>query len=355
MRAGTDGAGLATTSYAARSSHAADHLSLYQLTIEDGTPFAALHAAGALAVPDGEQAERASICLTQELCEAAGLPAYEVSNHARPGAESRHNLLYWRGHDYAGVGPGAHSRITMTAPSARCRRSKSPEAWLDAVEASAMASSSDESLSAAKLRRRISADGLAPRRRHRRDAARSHRWAASSTRRGCNSSRRKAWSSERPAGCGDRQRPPRARPADRRARRLTQYDAEVKVFGAGSITCGPYSRTSRMARPRSRCAVGQQPEQPVDAGKAASPRQRRRRVALPRRIWRQRHGEAHRVIAEACDARRRRAIGLGVFARRNRSSLSGRAPGTSRRPAPSPCRYWDSPIARCRGIAGPCW
>jgi oxygen-independent coproporphyrinogen-3 oxidase len=87
--------------------HVADHLSLYQLTIEDGTPFAALHAAGSLRVPDGELASEL-YGLTQELCEVAGLPAYEISNHARPGAESRHNLLYWRGHDYAGVGPGAH-------------------------------------------------------------------------------------------------------------------------------------------------------------------------------------------------------------------------------------------------------
>ena len=84
--------------------HAADHLSLYQLTIEDGTPFAALHAAGALRIPDGELASEL-YGLTQELCEAAGLPAYEISNHARPGSESRHNLLYWRGHDYAGRRP----------------------------------------------------------------------------------------------------------------------------------------------------------------------------------------------------------------------------------------------------------
>ena len=88
--------------------HAADHLSLYQLTIEDGTPFAARHAAGTLRVPDGDKAS-AMYLLTQELCEAAGLPAYEISNHARPGSESRHNLVYWRGHDYAGIGAGAHS------------------------------------------------------------------------------------------------------------------------------------------------------------------------------------------------------------------------------------------------------
>jgi putative oxygen-independent coproporphyrinogen III oxidase len=116
-------------------SHAHDHLSLYQLTIEPGTPFAALHASGALKVPDGEQAE-AFYLLTQELCDSAGLPSYEVSNHARPGAESRHNLLYWRGHDYAGVGPGAHSRITQDDGKHAIAIRKSPEAWLEAVAVS---------------------------------------------------------------------------------------------------------------------------------------------------------------------------------------------------------------------------
>ena len=113
-------------------SHAQDHLSLYQLTIEAGTPFAALHETGALTIPDDGQAE-AFYLLTQELCHAAGLPAYEVSNHARPGAESRHNLLYWRGHDYAGVGPGAHSRISRGGVKHAIAIRKSPEAWLEAV------------------------------------------------------------------------------------------------------------------------------------------------------------------------------------------------------------------------------
>ena len=128
--------------------HAADHLSLYQLTIEEGTPFAARHAAGSLRIPDGEQASEL-YCLTQELCEAAGLPAYEVSNHARPGSESRHNLLYWRGHDYAGVGPGAHSRITASGAKRAMSAAKSPEAWLTQVEASGRGFDSVETLSAA--------------------------------------------------------------------------------------------------------------------------------------------------------------------------------------------------------------
>ena len=106
--------------------HAADHLSLYQLTIEEGTPFAARHAAGSLRIPDGELAGEL-YSLTQELCEAAGLPAYEISNHARPGSESRHNLIYWRGHDYAGIGAGAHSRITTVGAKRALSTIKSPE------------------------------------------------------------------------------------------------------------------------------------------------------------------------------------------------------------------------------------
>jgi oxygen-independent coproporphyrinogen-3 oxidase len=112
--------------------HAQDHLSLYQLTIEDGTPFAALHEAGSLAIPEPALAEQFYL-LTQEMCEAAGLPAYEISNHARPGAESRHNLLYWRGHDYVGVGAGAHGRITMPDGKHAIATRKSPEAWREAV------------------------------------------------------------------------------------------------------------------------------------------------------------------------------------------------------------------------------
>ena len=128
-------------------SHAADHLSLYQLTIEEGTPFAARHAAGKLRVPDGARA-RAMYDVTQELCEVAGLPAYEVSNHARPGSESRHNLLYWRGHDYAGIGPGAHSRVTANGTKRALSTLKSPEAWLEAVEALGQGFETDETLSA---------------------------------------------------------------------------------------------------------------------------------------------------------------------------------------------------------------
>jgi putative oxygen-independent coproporphyrinogen III oxidase len=127
--------------------HAADHLSLYQLTIEDGTPFAARHAAGTLRLPPSGEA-RALYLLTQELCEARGLPAYEVSNHARPGAESRHNLLYWRGQDYAGIGPGAHSRVTVDGVKHASSAYRLPERWLAEVEARGHGLESEDALSA---------------------------------------------------------------------------------------------------------------------------------------------------------------------------------------------------------------
>ncbi|MCA1998159.1 MAG: radical SAM family heme chaperone HemW [Hyphomicrobiales bacterium] len=113
--------------------HAPTHLSLYQLTIEPGTAYAALHAAGKLHVPDADRA-RELYDVTQDICSKFGMPAYEVSNHARPGEECRHNLLYWRYGEYAGIGPGAHGRLV----TARGRRAfvseRAPEAWLDYVE-----------------------------------------------------------------------------------------------------------------------------------------------------------------------------------------------------------------------------
>lgn len=113
---------------------AAEHLSLYQLTIEHGTPFAALHAAGKLAIPDDDLG-RDLYDITQDVCGGAGLPAYEISNHARPGAECRHNLVYWRGHEYAGIGPGAHGRLNIDGYRHATETEKRPESWLMRVEA----------------------------------------------------------------------------------------------------------------------------------------------------------------------------------------------------------------------------
>ena len=114
-------------------SEAAEHLSLYQLTIEPDTPFAGLHAAGKLVIPE-EPLARALYDLTQEVCAAEGLPSYEISNHARPGAECRHNLVYWRGDEYAGLGPGAHGRLDIGRERHATATEKRPEAWLMRVE-----------------------------------------------------------------------------------------------------------------------------------------------------------------------------------------------------------------------------
>jgi oxygen-independent coproporphyrinogen-3 oxidase len=112
---------------------AAEHLSLYQLTIEEGTPFFGLHAAGKLKTPD-EALARALYDVTQEICDRHGLSAYEISNHARPGAECRHNLVYWRGQEYAGIGPGAHGRLDIEGVRHATSTEKRPEAWLMRVE-----------------------------------------------------------------------------------------------------------------------------------------------------------------------------------------------------------------------------
>jgi putative oxygen-independent coproporphyrinogen III oxidase len=126
-------------------SEAAEHLSLYQLTIEEGTPFFGLHAAGRLKTPD-EALARALYDVTQEVCGAHGLPAYEISNHARIGAECQHNLVYWRGDEYAGIGPGAHGRLDVDGGRYATATEKRPEAWLMRVEANGHGVVSDERL-----------------------------------------------------------------------------------------------------------------------------------------------------------------------------------------------------------------
>lgn len=111
--------------------HAVGHLSLYQLTIEEGTQFHTLHARGELVLPE-EEVQGELYAATQEVLEAAGLPAYEVSNHARPGEESRHNLTYWRYGDYVGIGPGAHGRLTLPGQGKVATRThRAPEIWLE--------------------------------------------------------------------------------------------------------------------------------------------------------------------------------------------------------------------------------
>jgi putative oxygen-independent coproporphyrinogen III oxidase len=109
------------------------HMSLYQLTIEEGTRFHDLHRIGSLAVPSEDKAA-ALFDITQELTVSHGLEAYEVSNHARPGHESRHNMVYWRYGDYIGIGPGAHSRLGLeTGERLAISTERHPETWRSLV------------------------------------------------------------------------------------------------------------------------------------------------------------------------------------------------------------------------------
>ena len=112
---------------------AGEHLSLYQLTIEPGTAFATLERRGDL-VPPEEETAAALFEMTQDRLAVHGLPAYEISNHARPGGECRHNLAYWRYQDYVGIGPGAHARLTRDGGKFATRQHRTPERWLTAVE-----------------------------------------------------------------------------------------------------------------------------------------------------------------------------------------------------------------------------
>lgn len=125
-----------------------DHLSLYQLTVEEGTAFHKRAAIGKLPGLPEEDLGAEMYDITQEMTDAAGLPAYEVSNHARKGSESRHNLIYWRGGDYVGIGPGAHGRLTSANGRAATVAHKSPAKWLQSVQKSGCGESEREALQA---------------------------------------------------------------------------------------------------------------------------------------------------------------------------------------------------------------
>ena len=138
---------------------AADHLSLYQLTIEPATQFEALHRQGRIVLPDADTA--ASLYdATEEECARAGLLAYEISNYARPGQESRHNLAYWRYRDYAGIGPGAHGRVTVGGSLRATRRHRAPESWAERVERSGHGLTADYPVAAEERAREALLMGL---------------------------------------------------------------------------------------------------------------------------------------------------------------------------------------------------
>ena len=137
----------------------ADHLSLYQLTIEPGTRFATLHARGEIELPDDDLAA-ALYDATAEEAARHGLLPYEVSNYAVPGAESRHNLAYWRYADYAGIGPGAHGRLGLPHGRVATRRHRAPEPWAERVERDGHGTVEESLLSAADQAREMLVMGL---------------------------------------------------------------------------------------------------------------------------------------------------------------------------------------------------
>ncbi len=126
-----------------------DHLSLYQLTIEPATAFEQLFKAGKLQIPDDEQAQ-ALYAATQELTAEAGLPVYEISNHARSGQESRHNMLYWRYGEYAGIGPGAHGRLIVDGVRRATSTERNPERWVQRVSVHGHGRVEDDALTPAQ-------------------------------------------------------------------------------------------------------------------------------------------------------------------------------------------------------------
>ena len=138
---------------------AGEHLSCYQLTIERGTPFHAQAAAGRLHLPE-EAVLLELFDITSDVLASSGLPRYEVSNHARPGAESRHNLNYWRYGDYVGIGPGAHGRLRNDAGMAGHARIRKPESWLRAVEARGHGTEATEAIPARSAGREMLLMGL---------------------------------------------------------------------------------------------------------------------------------------------------------------------------------------------------
>jgi oxygen-independent coproporphyrinogen-3 oxidase len=137
----------------------ADHLSLYQLTIEPGTKFEALHRRSDIVLPD-EDLAAALYDTTAEEAARFGLLQYEISNYAKPGGESRHNLQYWRYGDYAGIGPGAHGRLTGEGQIVATRRHRAPEYWADRVERTGHGMTEQTELSADQATREMLLMGL---------------------------------------------------------------------------------------------------------------------------------------------------------------------------------------------------
>ena len=339
-------------------SEAAEHLSLYQLTIEEGTPFFGLHAAGKLKTPD-EAVARALYDVTQEVCAQHGLPAYEISNHARAGAECQHNLVYWRGDEYAGIGPGAHGRLDIDGIRHAIATEKRPEAWLMRVEANGHGVVTDDLLNSEEradeflLMGLRLAEGIDPK-----------RYAALSGR--ALDPGRIAVLREEGAIIVDadgrlrvtKDGFPGARCGGRGSRGV---DPVVPATQPGSLGTTLRPKTLRRSRDRRAAAagdlhhrkaalvgaVGAESEQAVDAGKAGRIGQRFRRKTLRalRSTARRPARPRHRPALRCAPGRRRIWRGSG---RRRRGSPTDPARHRARPAARGSRRRADCPTARCR-------
>ncbi len=226
-----------------------EHISVYQLTIEAGTAFASLHRQGKLDLPDEDMATD-FYELTQALCEEAGLPAYEVSNHAKPGCESRHNLVYWRYGDYAGVGPGAHGRLTLGGRRIATDSERLPERWASRIasEGRGFSLQNIETRDAAREHLLMSlriTEGL--------DAAElADRWGFAPSPEALNELEQMRLM-ERRGGriCATKAGRLVLNQVVAKLAESLQKPERGNVFGAGSRTENPLAPTSRTARPRS--------------------------------------------------------------------------------------------------------
>ena len=261
-----DAAGLGRTNCKRAIAEAAEHLSLYQLTIEPETPFARCTPPASSQRPTTTRRAR-STTLTQEICAHAGLPAYEVSNHARLGAECRHNLVYWRAHEYAGVGPGAHGRLDIDGRRHATMTEKRPEVLADAGGIARPRNGRRRRAHRRGARRRIPADGTSPRRRHRSRALRgARRPAARSGARSRRSRARASSSAAATARCASPRRAfrcsTRSWPTLRRERPQQTHEGICRYRGTqrrrknhgGSRSFTVDTRNSRVCQRRRNCA-----------------------------------------------------------------------------------------------------
>ena len=304
------------------------------MTIEPDTPFFGLHTAGKLIIPDEDRA-RDLYDLTRAICAEAGLPAYEVSNHARPGAECRHNLVYWRGHDYAGVGPGAHGRLTIDGRRVATATERRPETWLMRVEDSGTAFTVEEKLTPGEaadeylLMGLRLVEGIDPARYSalRRSLTRSE--ADIDTARG----RRRGDNGRRSSAC-DAERLPAARRGGRGSGGL-DLRARLERLRRRTQHLTARGRNTQHGQASLIGAVGTEAEYAVDAGKTRGIGQRRLAETLRALRFHKSRDKGNRIVRERCGPDRilpvAGTVAAGKIAKARRSRR--RIPGALNRPS----------------------